>query len=52
MTEIRVVGRPEPLDAEGTPAVSVVVTLYNEAATVDDLYRRSAAALEGAGLRF
>jgi undecaprenyl-phosphate 4-deoxy-4-formamido-L-arabinose transferase len=52
MTEIRVVGRPEPLDAEGNPAVSVVVTLYNEAATVDELYLRSAAALEGAGLRF
>ena len=52
MTEISVVGRPATLDADGTPAVSVVVTLYNEGATVDELYRRSAAALESAGLRF
>jgi undecaprenyl-phosphate 4-deoxy-4-formamido-L-arabinose transferase len=43
MAEMRVVAeRPEPVQ----PAVSVVVTLYDEAGTVDELYRRTAATLE------
>ncbi len=46
MAEMRVVaGRPEPVQ----PAVSVVVTLYDEAATVDELYRRVAQTLDAAG---
>ena len=41
--EIAVVAeRPEPVQ----PAVSVVVTLYDEAATVDELYRRVAETLD------
>jgi undecaprenyl-phosphate 4-deoxy-4-formamido-L-arabinose transferase len=40
--------RPVPIDqAAAAPGLSVVVTLYNEADTVDELYRRTAAALEG-----
>jgi undecaprenyl-phosphate 4-deoxy-4-formamido-L-arabinose transferase len=53
MAEIRVVEDAAPLPAAGgAPAVSVVVTLYNEAETVDELTRRASAALEGAGLPF
>jgi undecaprenyl-phosphate 4-deoxy-4-formamido-L-arabinose transferase len=37
---------------ERAPAVSVVVPIYNEADTLDELHRRSAAALESAGLPF
>ena len=37
--------RPEPVQ----PHVSVVVTLYDEAATVDELYRRVAATLDAEG---
>jgi undecaprenyl-phosphate 4-deoxy-4-formamido-L-arabinose transferase len=36
---------PVPAVAPG-PELSIVVTLYNEAATLDELYRRTAAALE------
>jgi undecaprenyl-phosphate 4-deoxy-4-formamido-L-arabinose transferase len=46
MAEMRVVAeRPEPVQA----AVSVVVTLYDEAATVDELYRRVVQTLDAAG---
>ena len=48
MAEIRAV---EPR-VSPVPAVSIVVTLYNEADSVDELYRRAVAALEGAGLAF
>jgi undecaprenyl-phosphate 4-deoxy-4-formamido-L-arabinose transferase len=48
MAEIRAV---EPR-VSPVPAVSIVVTLYNEAESVDELYRRAVAALEGAGLAF
>jgi len=34
------------------PAVSVVVTIYDEEGTVDELYERAVAALEGAALPF
>jgi undecaprenyl-phosphate 4-deoxy-4-formamido-L-arabinose transferase len=40
-------GRRETPEEEPAPDVSIVVTLYNEAATVDELYRRTVAALEG-----
>lgn len=36
-------------EAEARPEVSVVVTLYNEAATMDELYRRTVEALEQMG---
>jgi undecaprenyl-phosphate 4-deoxy-4-formamido-L-arabinose transferase len=48
MAEIRAV---EPR-VSPVPAVSIVVTLYNEAGSVDELYRRAVAALEGAALAF
>jgi undecaprenyl-phosphate 4-deoxy-4-formamido-L-arabinose transferase len=38
--------------AERAPHVSVVVTIYDEEATVEELYRRTVAALEGAGTTF
>jgi undecaprenyl-phosphate 4-deoxy-4-formamido-L-arabinose transferase len=38
--------------AERAPHVSVVVTIYDEEGTVDELYRRSAAALEQSGTTF
>lgn len=34
------------------PQVSVVVTLLNEVATLDELYRRTRAAIEAAGYSF
>jgi undecaprenyl-phosphate 4-deoxy-4-formamido-L-arabinose transferase len=51
MAEIRAVERPVEL-GEAAPAVSIVVTLYNEAGTVDELYRRTVATLEAAALQF
>src|SRR5919202_6818521 len=44
-TDVRTTGRPA---AEDTPApdVSVVVTLYNESGSLDELYRRTRAALD------
>src|SRR5262245_20486344 len=51
-----VVARTDELSASAAlgeprsePEISVVVTLYNEAASLDELYRRTAAALEGFG---
>jgi undecaprenyl-phosphate 4-deoxy-4-formamido-L-arabinose transferase len=38
--------------AEQAPHVSVVVPIYDEEATVDELYRRTVAALEGAATTF
>ena len=46
---------PEPeqrLDPDPTPEVSIVVTLYNEAVTLDDLYRRTVETLAGFGRPF
>jgi undecaprenyl-phosphate 4-deoxy-4-formamido-L-arabinose transferase len=40
--------RPVPLDqASAPPELSVVVTVFNEAGSLEDLYHRTAAALEG-----
>ena len=44
--------RAGAIEAEAPPAVSVVVTLYDEGAYVEELYRRTVAALDGAGLPF
>jgi undecaprenyl-phosphate 4-deoxy-4-formamido-L-arabinose transferase len=44
--------RPAPSEAEAAPDVSVVVPIYNEATTVDELYRRTVAALEEAAVPF
>jgi undecaprenyl-phosphate 4-deoxy-4-formamido-L-arabinose transferase len=42
------VARPVPLgEAAPAPEVSVVVTVYNEAGSLEELYRRTVAALEG-----
>jgi undecaprenyl-phosphate 4-deoxy-4-formamido-L-arabinose transferase len=47
MTETETVESDRVTDAElPAPDLSVVVTLFNEAATVDELYRRTLAALE------
>src|SRR4051794_21701996 len=39
--------RPMPLEAHPAPEVSVVVTVFNEHASLDELYRRTTAALTG-----
>jgi undecaprenyl-phosphate 4-deoxy-4-formamido-L-arabinose transferase len=39
--------RPVPVDAPPAPEVSVVVTVYNEAGSLEELSRRTAAVLEG-----
>src|SRR4051794_18427919 len=51
--------RPEIVPAPGgiqpgeaAPAVSVVVTVYNERASLAELHRRTLAALDGAGASF
>jgi undecaprenyl-phosphate 4-deoxy-4-formamido-L-arabinose transferase len=44
--------RSELASEARSPMISVVVTLYNEATTVDELYRRSIAALEELGRPF
>src|SRR5262249_45424507 len=43
---------PVPADPGALPDVSVVVTLFDEAAPLDELYRRSVAALERLDRRF
>src|SRR5687767_176125 len=37
---------------DGSPTLSIIVTLYNEEATVDELYRRASGALEQLGRPF
>jgi undecaprenyl-phosphate 4-deoxy-4-formamido-L-arabinose transferase len=39
--------RPAPVEAPPTPEISVVVTVFNEAASLEELYRRTTAALAG-----
>src|SRR5919112_2745747 len=47
MSDIEVRAETRSADAEGAaPDVSVVVTVFNEAACVEELYRRAVAALE------
>ena len=49
MAETQVVTPPiEAADELASPQLSVVVTLFNEAETVEELYRRTVAALDGA----
>jgi undecaprenyl-phosphate 4-deoxy-4-formamido-L-arabinose transferase len=53
MAQTDVFGRPEVVgEAEPAPDVSVVVPLYNERATLDELYRRTTEALEATGRSF
>jgi undecaprenyl-phosphate 4-deoxy-4-formamido-L-arabinose transferase len=53
MEQLDVVGRAAPeAESERRPDVSVVVTLYDEAATVEELYRRAVAALDALGRPF
>ena len=40
------------VDDEPAPALSVVVTLYNEVSSLEELHRRAVAALEGLGRAF
>lgn len=50
MTQTDVRPGPEPeAEADAAPELSVVVTLLNEASTLDELYGRTVAALEGLG---
>jgi undecaprenyl-phosphate 4-deoxy-4-formamido-L-arabinose transferase len=50
MAEIETIPAPEPdLAHAGTPAVSLVVPVYNEQRTVEEVYRQAVAALESIG---
>ena len=50
MAEIETIPAPEPdLTHGGTPAVSLVVPVYNEERTVEEVYRQAVAALESMG---
>jgi undecaprenyl-phosphate 4-deoxy-4-formamido-L-arabinose transferase len=53
MEQLDVVGATaREAETESRPDISVVVTLFDEAATVEELYRRAATALEGLGRPF
>jgi undecaprenyl-phosphate 4-deoxy-4-formamido-L-arabinose transferase len=55
MAQTDVLPGPEPAaldDEAGAPDLSVVVTVLNEAGTIDELYRRTVAALEPLGRPF
>ena len=53
MAHTQALGRRFPApEAAPAPALSVVVTLFNEARNVDELYRRTLAALEATGRSF
>ena len=53
MAQTDVFGRPEVVgEAEPAPDVSIVVPLYNERRTLDELYRRTTEALEATGRAF
>ena len=50
MSEIQALPRPARLaDADAPPELSVVVTLYNEVSSLEELQRRAVAALDGIG---
>jgi undecaprenyl-phosphate 4-deoxy-4-formamido-L-arabinose transferase len=50
MAKIETIPAPMPdLEHAGVPAVSLVVPLYNEEGTVEEVYRQSVAALESVG---
>jgi len=50
MAEIETIPAPTPdLEHSGIPAVSLVVPVYNEETTVEEVYRQSVAALESLG---
>ena len=47
MADVELTSRPEPVEAElPAPDVSIVVTVYNEAGSLEELHRRTIAALE------
>ena len=48
MAEIEALPAQKQVDPEAAPGVSVVVTVYNEARNIEELYRRTVAALEDA----
>jgi undecaprenyl-phosphate 4-deoxy-4-formamido-L-arabinose transferase len=50
--EQQVLPRPLPGDAEASPALSIIIPLYNEARSVRELYRRAVRTLERAGVAF
>ena len=53
MSETRALPGPaREADAEAPPELSVVVTLYNEVGSLDELHRRAVVALEGLGRPF
>lgn len=53
MADVELAGDPRKVDAPGVPPeLSIVVTLLNEASTLDELYTRAVAALKALGRPF
>ena len=52
MTETPVLAPLEPADQLASPQLSVIVTLFDEAETIDELYRRTVATLDELGAPF
>jgi undecaprenyl-phosphate 4-deoxy-4-formamido-L-arabinose transferase len=52
MAEIEALPAQKGLDPEAAPDVSVVVTVFNEAGNIEELYRRTVAALDADGASF
>ena len=52
MAETELLGAPTGAGPDGGPSLSVVVPVFNEEATIDELYRRTIAALEPTGRGF
>jgi undecaprenyl-phosphate 4-deoxy-4-formamido-L-arabinose transferase len=52
VAETELLGAPTGFGPDGGPSLSLVVPVYNEEATIDELYRRTIAALEPTGRTF
>ena len=51
LAETELAGAPAVRSLDGGPSLSIVVPVFNEAATIDELYRRTVAAVEPTAAR-